>query len=109
MFGGVNVWQIAEFKVIGKIKFSEWIDFGHWDTKIWLVKVWQITDDLPNLTNFSAAKHSHYTIVNICTINLEIFICSNFSVSVAKMLAQIFREVIQFIVHMYIATLTPLY
>ena len=32
MFGGVNVWQIAELKVIGEIMFSEWIDFGHKDT-----------------------------------------------------------------------------
>ena len=32
MFGGVNVWRIAEFKVIGEIKFGEWIDFGHKDT-----------------------------------------------------------------------------
>ena len=32
MFGGVNVWQIAELKVIGEMMFSEWIDFGHKDT-----------------------------------------------------------------------------
>ena len=32
MFGGVNVWRIAELKVIGEIKFGEWIDFGHKDT-----------------------------------------------------------------------------
>ena len=37
MFGGVNVWQIVELKVIGeikfgRIKFGEWIDFGHKDT-----------------------------------------------------------------------------
>ena len=31
MFGRVNVWQIAELIVIGKIMFSEWIDFGHKD------------------------------------------------------------------------------
>ena len=37
MFGGVNVWQIAELNVIGEIKFGEWIDFGH---IIWPVKVW---------------------------------------------------------------------
>ena len=29
MFGVVNVWQIAESKVIGEIKFGKWIDFGH--------------------------------------------------------------------------------
>jgi len=43
MFGRVNVWRIAELKVIGKIKFGEWIDFGHkilLPAKIWLVKVW---------------------------------------------------------------------
>ena len=43
MFGGFNVWRIAELKVIGEIKFGEWIDFGHkvlLPAKIWLVKVW---------------------------------------------------------------------
>jgi len=32
MFSGVNVWRIAKLKVIGKIKFGEWVDFGHKDT-----------------------------------------------------------------------------
>jgi len=32
MFGRVNVWRIAGLKVIGKIKFGKWIDFGHKDT-----------------------------------------------------------------------------
>ena len=31
MFGRVNAWQIAELKVVGKKKFSEWMDFGHKD------------------------------------------------------------------------------
>ena len=65
MFGGVNVWRITELKVIGEIKFGEWIDFGHKVlllAKIWLVKVWRITDDSPNLPNFPAAKHSSYTV-----------------------------------------------
>ena len=31
MFGGVNVWQIAEVKEIGEIKFGELIDFIHKD------------------------------------------------------------------------------
>ena len=31
MFGGVNVWRIAEAKEIGKIKFGELIDFIHRD------------------------------------------------------------------------------
>ena len=31
MFGGINVWRIVELKVIGAIKFGEWIDFGHKD------------------------------------------------------------------------------
>ena len=34
IFGGVNVWRIAELKVIGEIKFGEWIDFGHKDTNM---------------------------------------------------------------------------
>ena len=32
LFGRGNVWRIAELEVIGKIKFGEWIDFGHEDT-----------------------------------------------------------------------------
>ena len=51
MLGGVNVWRIAELKVIGEIKFGEWIDFGYkvlLPAKIWLVEVWRITHDLPN-------------------------------------------------------------
>ena len=31
MFGGVNVWRIAELKEIGKIKFGELIEFSHKD------------------------------------------------------------------------------
>ena len=31
MFGGVNVWQIAEFKEIGEIKFGKLIDFSRKD------------------------------------------------------------------------------
>ena len=65
MFGGVNVWQIAKLKVIDKIMFSEWIDFGHKDTiyKL-LVKVWQIAGESPILTNFPTAKHSCYTVIS---------------------------------------------
>ena len=67
MFGGVNVWRNTQLKVIGEIKFGEWIDFGHKVlllAKIWLVKVWRITDDSPNSPNFPAAadKHSRYTV-----------------------------------------------
>ena len=61
MFGAVNVWRIAQLKVIGKIKFGKWIDFGYMvllPAKIWTVKVWRITHDSPN---FPAAKHSCYT------------------------------------------------
>ena len=65
MFGGVNVWRIAELKVIDEIKFGEWIDFGHKVlllAKIWQVKVWRVTDDSPNSLNFPAAKHSRYMV-----------------------------------------------
>ena len=31
MFGGVNVWRVAEVKEIGEIKFGELIDFIHKD------------------------------------------------------------------------------
>ena len=65
MFGGVNVWRIAELKVVGEIKFGEWIDFGHkvlLSTKIWLVKVWRITDDSPNLPNFPGSPGSYHIV-----------------------------------------------
>ena len=62
MFGGVNVWQIAKFKVFGEKKFSEWIDFRHKDTIYRLKFGWlkfgkaqticQVCQTLP------AAKHS---------------------------------------------------
>jgi len=32
MFCRVNAWQIAKLKVIGEIRFGEWIDFAHKDT-----------------------------------------------------------------------------
>ena len=65
MFGGVNVWRITELKVVGKIKFGEWIDFGHkvlLSAKIWLVKVWRITDDSPNLSNFPGSPGSYHIV-----------------------------------------------
>ena len=63
MFGVINVWQITELKEIGKIKFDELIDFIHKDAiyKL-LIKVWQTTDNSPNLPNFPATKHSRYTV-----------------------------------------------
>ena len=73
MFGGINVWQIAELKVIGEMKFGEWIDFGHKDTiyKLkMLVKVGRTTDDSPNLPNFPTAKHSCYTVLD-CLVSCE--------------------------------------
>ena len=66
MFGRVDVWQIAEVKEIGEIKFGELIDSIHKDAIYmlnWLVKAWRTSDDLPNLSNFPAAKHSHYTVI----------------------------------------------
>ena len=65
MFGGVNVWRITELKVVGEIKFGEWIDFGHnvlLSAKIWLVKVWRITDGSPNLPNFPCSPGSYYIV-----------------------------------------------
>ena len=68
MFGGVNVWRITDLKVIGEIKFGKWIGFGHkvlLPAKIWLVKVWRITDDSPNSPNFPAAKYSRYMVIRM--------------------------------------------
>ena len=61
MFGGVNVWQIAELKEIGKIKFGELIDFSHEDAicklnfgwlkfgKSWTTRQIRQTFQLPNI------------------------------------------------------------
>ena len=61
MFGGVNVRQIAELKIVGK-----WIDFDHKNTiyKLkfgWLKfgKAWTVRHIFPN---FPAAKHSRLTV-----------------------------------------------
>ena len=54
MFGGVNVWRIA---VIGKIMYSEWIDFGHKDTICKLSLA-----NCGRLANFPTAKHSRHTV-----------------------------------------------
>ena len=63
MFGRVNEWQNAKLKVVSK-KLGEWIDFSHMDTiyKLKFANLAQITDDPPNLPNFSAAKHFHYMV-----------------------------------------------
>ena len=76
MFGRVNVWRIAELKVIGEIKFWRMDRFGHkvpLPAKIWLVKVWRITHDLPNSPNFPAAKHSCYTVHKLCIVSHKFF------------------------------------
>ena len=62
MFGGLTVWQIAEVKEIGEIKFGESIDFVHKDAIYMLVKVWQTLNNSPNSPNFPSAKHSRYTV-----------------------------------------------
>ena len=62
MFGGVNVWRIAEAKEIGEIKFGKLIDFIHWDAIYMLNFGWLTTDGSPNSPNFPAAKHSRYTV-----------------------------------------------
>ena len=59
IFGGINLWRIAELKVFGEIMFIEWIDFGHKDT---IYKLWQIAGDSPILPNFLTVKHSRYTV-----------------------------------------------
>ena len=53
MFGGVNVWQIVEFKVIGEIIISEWIDFGHKDTIYKLKFDWSKFANHGRLANFA--------------------------------------------------------
>ena len=35
--------------------------------KFWLVQVWRIMNDSPNLPNFSTAKHNNYYIRNVIT------------------------------------------
>ena len=90
MLGRVDVWQIAivKSKVVGK-------NFWQMDiyvysairiiiiSKIWVVLVWQITDRLPNSSNFPAVKHSCYTEIHthvascIHTYTTKNFYCKN--------------------------------
>ena len=54
MFGGVNVWRIAEVKEIDEIKFGELIDFTHRDAIYMLNFGWlkfgePCTDGSPNI------------------------------------------------------------
>ena len=61
MFGGINVWRITKLKVIGEIKFGEWIEFSHKDTiyklkfgwlkfgKAWMTRQIHQTFPLPNI------------------------------------------------------------
>ena len=48
-----------------------WPKGYHLSAKIWLVKVWLTTDDLPNSPNFPAAKHSRYTVCALLKIECE--------------------------------------
>ena len=86
MFGGVDVWRITNLKVIGEIKFGEWIDFGHKVlllAKIWLVKVWRITHDSPNIPAiryldtkvpvYNCFIHYSYTILTLFVICTFLF------------------------------------
>ena len=76
MFGGVNVWRIAELKVIGKIKFGEWMDFGHKDTIYQLKFGWlkfgesrttrQIRQTFPP-PNIPAIRYKHNATIHIIT------------------------------------------
>ena len=57
MFGGVYVWQIAELKVIGEIKFGEWIDFGHKDTIYQLKFSWLKFGESQTTCKFAKLSH----------------------------------------------------
>jgi len=43
-------------------KFGELIDSAKRLVEIWMLLVWRITDDSPNLPNFLPAKFSRYTV-----------------------------------------------
>ena len=65
MLGRVDVWQIVKSKVVGKKFLANGYIYSAIRiiiiSKIWVVLVWQITDRLPNSSNFPAVKHSCYT------------------------------------------------
>ena len=79
MFGGFNVWQITELKLIGEIKFGEWIDFGHkvlLPAKIWLsesrmTRQIRLTFPPPNIP----ILHNPSVVVIIVVILLHHFRC----------------------------------
>ena len=64
MFGGINVWRIAELKVICEIRFSEWIDFGHKDTIYRLKFGLKFGKSQATRLNFPAAKHSCCVVIS---------------------------------------------
>ena len=84
MFGGVNVWRIAEVKEIGEIKFGELIDFIHKDAIYMLNFGWlkfgeprttcQIRQTFPP-PNIPAAKHSRYTVLRYIPTSISINKC----------------------------------
>ena len=71
MFGRVNVWRIAELKVVGKKNLGEWIDFGYKETTYKLIRS---TDNSPN---FRAAIHSHYMVCKKPVSTLNFFIVNS--------------------------------
>ena len=66
MFGRVNVWQIAESKLVDKKVWQMVTDrLSHKDNTL-SVKldsfIWQVKVDLHNSPNYPDAKHSHCTV-----------------------------------------------
>ena len=56
-FGRGEVSQIDSFRAFGERKFGELIDQPKgYQVLIWMVLVWQIMDDAPNLPNFLPDK-----------------------------------------------------
>ena len=61
MFGGVNVWRIAEVKEIGEIKFGELIDFIHKDA-IYMLNFGGLKFGEPRVTR-QIRQLSRYTVL----------------------------------------------
>ena len=66
MFCLVNVWQIAELKVVGEKKFGKWIDFSHKDTIYKLNFGWSSLTNHQSFTKF--ANLSRYQTFLLCYI-----------------------------------------
>ena len=77
MFGGVNVWRIAEVKEIGEIKFGQLIDFIHKDA-IYMLNFGWLKFGQPRTTRQIRQIRQTFPLYGICISRLS-YCCYNIS------------------------------